>query len=146
MKQFHLTFQYKESPEIRLLYIVRAENREKAIEQIKDQVQNDFLREHNIYLDYETHSEFFDLETYPLTDIQVKELILSNPDRVDGEKLGRLIVWFNDRELKFIISLFDKNLSDLRNLERNLFPCEINIDENKLKLLRGFLDKEYGKC
>lgn len=140
MKQYHLTFSCYEYPETNLFYIVKAKNPIDAIKGIEQKVKLNFFEIYGKEVNYHIHSEFFELSTYPLTDAEVKELILSKPESISGETLGRLIVWFNDRELDFITSLFN-NKPMLSALERCLFPCEIAVDLEKLDKLRGFIDE-----
>lgn len=60
----------------------------------------------------------------------------SNSSNVDGDVLGKLIVWFNDQDIENITSILDKEL--LENLKHLVsFPTEIRVDLDKLEKLRG---------
>lgn len=139
MRQYHLTFLCSEPPENKLFYISKAKNEREAINNVVGEVQVRFFEEYGKHVTFQIESEFFDLNTYPLKDIQVKELISSYPTIIKGEILGKLIVWFNDRDIDFITSFFNKDKLALSRLEKFLYPCEINIEPNKLEELRKFI-------
>lgn len=136
MKQYHLTFFCNEQPQTTLFYIVRAENLEDAIKSIEYKVKKDFFNEYGRGVKYSVKNEYFDLNTYPLSNKEVTDLLKSNSSNVDGDVLGKLIVWFNDQDIENITSILDKEL--LENLKHLVsFPTEIRVNLNKLEKLRG---------
>lgn len=141
-KQYHITFHVSYYAMLELFYIVKANSREEAIAQVEEDAQAKIFEEYGEEVEYEINIEYFHLATYPLTDFSVESLISSKPKEIDGDTLGRLIVWFNDRNLDFIISFFNNDKSKLSDLERCLCPCEIKIDLEKLELLRKFISEQ----
>ncbi|HHF0443126.1 TPA: hypothetical protein ACPI21_001009 [Haemophilus influenzae] len=144
MRQYHLTFFCNELPQNTLFYIVKASNSEDAIKCIEDKVKEDFYREYGRACEYEVKKEFFDLDTYPLSNKEVTNLLL-NPTEIDGDILGRLIVWFNDQDVDNITSILDENyLENLENLVS--FPTEIRADPDKLEKLRDIKLNRATSC
>ena len=136
MRQYHLTFFCNELPQNTLFYIVKASNSEDAIKCIEDKVKEDFHHEYGREVKYTVIDHCsFDLDTYPLSNKEVTNLLELNHPEIDGDILGRLIVWFNDQDVDNITSILDEEL--LENLENLVsFSTEIRVDLDKLEKLR----------
>lgn len=136
MKQYHLTFLCDELPQTTLPYIEKAESLEDVVELIEDKVKEDFHHEYGREVKYTLIAHCsFDLDTYPLSNKRVTNLLELNPPKIDGDILGRLIVWFNDQDIENITSILDKEL--LENLKHLVsFPTEIRVNLDKLEKLR----------
>jgi hypothetical protein len=136
MEQYHLTFLCDELPQTTLSYIEKAETLEDVVKLIEDKVKEDFYHEYGREVKYTVIDHCsFDLDTYPLSNKEVTDLLKSNPSNVDGKVLGKLIVWFNDQDIENIASILGKEL--LENLKHLMsFPTEIRVDLDKLEKLR----------
>ena len=109
---------------------------EDVVKLIEDKVKEDFYHEYGREVKYTVIDHCsFDLDTYPLSNKEVTDLLKSNPSNVDGKVLGKLIVWFNDQDIENIASILGKEL--LENLKHLMsFPTEIRVDLDKLEKLR----------
>ena len=136
MEQYHLTFLCDELPQTTLSYIEKAETLEDVVKLIEDKVKEDFYHEYGREVKYTVIDHCsFDLDTYPLSNKEVTDLLKSNPSNVDGKVQVKLIVWFNDQDIENIASILGKEL--LENLKHLMsFPTEIRVDLDKLEKLR----------
>lgn len=70
---------------------------------------------------------------------QVLRMLESDPDYMSGENLGKLIIWFNNVKLEDIYYFGKINLKRLENMVSFVY-IEIDVDRNKIELLRKYID------
>lgn len=139
MKQYHLIFVSDEDLGNEFLCIEKAENSEKAAEKALPKAQHYFYESNGrvVELGIQYPITCYDLKTDALTDSEAYHLIQSYPDIPNAETLGKLVVWFNDRDINHIYQIFHNNKELLRNLESYFVAgIEIRIDFDKLEQLR----------
>lgn len=139
MKQYHLIFISDEDLGNEFLCIEKAENSEKAVEKALPKAQKYFYESNgkNVELGIQLPITHYDLKKDALTDSEVYHLVQSYPDIPTAETLGKLVVWFNDRDINHICQLFHNNQDLLRELEGYfIVGIETRIDFDKLEQLR----------
>ncbi|MEG9499426.1 hypothetical protein [Mannheimia indoligenes] len=76
-----------------------------------------------------------------MTHAEIKSICSTPVQRMNGETLGEMILWFNQTPLEDIKNLFADNKTALAELERIVsFLCEIPADFNKLEALRHHIE------
>ncbi|OOF44493.1 hypothetical protein BKK51_00670 [Rodentibacter trehalosifermentans] len=73
----------------------------------------------------------------------VQKIFSDEIEIMSGEELGNLVIWFNRTQFETILALFNHDKDKLKDLEKIVsIPIEIDIDSDKLDILRYYLGKE----
>lgn len=76
-----------------------------------------------------------------MNDSDVQQLFSTEIEKMNGEELGNLVIWFNRTPLDTILTLFNGDKLKLKELETIIsMPIEFGIDLDKLEALRDYLD------
>lgn len=143
-KQYHLTFVSDEDPGNSCFCIEKAKTAEEAVKNALPKAKQHFFNDNgrDIEISVEQSVTCYDLEKDSLADNEAYDLVQYYPKTLDSKTLGKLVVWFNDRELNHIFKIFNNDRNLLTNLESYFIAGDdIRIDFEKLEQLRREISK-----
>lgn len=144
-KQYHLTFVSDEEPSNSCFYIEKAKTAEEAVKNALPKATQHFFNDNgrDVEIGVQLPVIYYDLEKDSLADNEVYDLVQHYPEIPNAETLGKLVVWFNDREINHIFQMFNNDINLLTNLESYFIAGnEIRIDFEKLEQLRREISRQ----